>query len=296
MSGSRSRRASRGAIASARSRQSKNSPTSTRAVAAAIRRREPPLEVRPDLRPVRVDDRVAGRVADPTPGTSMWLRKIPSNVAGSAASAARERSLRASVLNSTRMQPSSSNASPSISSFASMLAPVSPGPGAARSSRSRARHAAGGRGGSVELRSPRRRRAAGDEAPLLARSRRREPGVEPGVEGGGALRDLAVHPCPDLWLAGDRGEVAAIRLGDRLEADDRALERRSRAAARSRQERLGVRRRHEAPAANDAPVGDVEDVGDLAIDRKPARGSLELQRGGDQDPALADLLERAGPG
>ena len=54
----------------------------------------------------------------------MWLRRMPSNWAGIAASAARERSLRESVLNSTRTQPSVSKACSSISSFASTLAPV----------------------------------------------------------------------------------------------------------------------------------------------------------------------------
>ena len=54
----------------------------------------------------------------------MCLRKMPSNFAGRASIAPRERSLRASVFSSTRMQPSSSKAKPSISSFASTLAPV----------------------------------------------------------------------------------------------------------------------------------------------------------------------------
>ncbi len=54
----------------------------------------------------------------------MCLRKIPSKWAPIPVSAWRERSLRESVLNSTRMQPSSSIAKPSISSFASRLAPV----------------------------------------------------------------------------------------------------------------------------------------------------------------------------
>ena len=54
----------------------------------------------------------------------MWLRITPSNWAGIAASAARERSLRASVLNSTRTQPRVSKACPIISSLASTLAPV----------------------------------------------------------------------------------------------------------------------------------------------------------------------------
>ena len=54
----------------------------------------------------------------------MWLRITPSNWAGRAAIALRERSLRASVLSSTRTQPSSSKACPIISSFASTLAPV----------------------------------------------------------------------------------------------------------------------------------------------------------------------------
>src|SRR5689334_8782385 len=58
------------------------------------------------------------------PRTSMCLRKTPSNWAGRAASAARERSLPASVLNSTRRQPSRSKAWPSRSSFASVFAPL----------------------------------------------------------------------------------------------------------------------------------------------------------------------------
>ena len=56
--------------------------------------------------------------------TSMCLRKMPSNRAGSASSAARERSFSASVLNSTRMQASSSNACPMRRSLASTFAPV----------------------------------------------------------------------------------------------------------------------------------------------------------------------------
>jgi enterochelin esterase family protein len=58
------------------------------------------------------------------PRTSMCLRNTPSNSAGSAASAARERSFRASVLNSTRRAPSRSKACSSMSSFASAFAPV----------------------------------------------------------------------------------------------------------------------------------------------------------------------------
>ena len=54
----------------------------------------------------------------------MCFLKTPSNLAGSAASASRERSFRASVLNSTLMQPSAPNACSSMSSFASTFAPV----------------------------------------------------------------------------------------------------------------------------------------------------------------------------
>ena len=49
---------------------------------------------------------------------------IPSKRAGSAAIAARERSLRASVFSSTRTQPSVSKARVNISSFVSTLTPV----------------------------------------------------------------------------------------------------------------------------------------------------------------------------
>jgi hypothetical protein len=49
---------------------------------------------------------------------------MPSNLAGRAESAARERSLRASVLNSTRTHSSVSKAWRIISSFASTLAPL----------------------------------------------------------------------------------------------------------------------------------------------------------------------------
>lgn len=55
----------------------------------------------------------------------MCWRKIPSKAVGSAARAARERALRASVLNSTRWQSIRSKACLSISSLASMLTPVS---------------------------------------------------------------------------------------------------------------------------------------------------------------------------
>ena len=54
----------------------------------------------------------------------VWLRKTPSNVAPMPASALRDRSLRACVLNSTRLAPSVSNAWVSWSSLASRLAPV----------------------------------------------------------------------------------------------------------------------------------------------------------------------------
>src|SRR5262249_3939915 len=57
------------------------------------------------------------------PRTSMCLRKTPSNSANDA-SAARERALSASVLNSTRRKHSSSNACCNRSSFASVFAPV----------------------------------------------------------------------------------------------------------------------------------------------------------------------------
>ena len=58
------------------------------------------------------------------PRTSIDLRCTPSNCAGSAAIAPRERSLRASVFSSTRRQPSRSKACSNISSFASMLTPL----------------------------------------------------------------------------------------------------------------------------------------------------------------------------
>ena len=58
------------------------------------------------------------------PRTSIGLRWTPSNCAGRAAIAPRERSLRASVFSSTRRQPSRSNACSSMSSFASTLMPV----------------------------------------------------------------------------------------------------------------------------------------------------------------------------
>ena len=58
------------------------------------------------------------------PRTSMCLRWTPSNCAGSAASAARDRSFSASVLNSTRSAPSVSNACRSWRYFASVFAPV----------------------------------------------------------------------------------------------------------------------------------------------------------------------------
>ena len=58
------------------------------------------------------------------PTISMWLRKTPSKVAPIPASAARERTFSASVLNSTRRQPSVSKACVSPRSFASLFAPV----------------------------------------------------------------------------------------------------------------------------------------------------------------------------
>ena len=58
------------------------------------------------------------------PRTSIDLRCTPSNCAGSAAIAPRERSFRASVFSSTRRQPSRSKACSNISSFASMLTPL----------------------------------------------------------------------------------------------------------------------------------------------------------------------------
>ena len=54
----------------------------------------------------------------------MCLRMMPSNWAGRAAIAPRERSLRASVFSSTRTQPSVSKACVSISSFVSTLMPL----------------------------------------------------------------------------------------------------------------------------------------------------------------------------
>jgi hypothetical protein len=60
----------------------------------------------------------------PSPGMTMCFRKMPSNVAPIPRSAVRDRSLFESVLNSTRRQPSRSNACPSMSSFASRFAPV----------------------------------------------------------------------------------------------------------------------------------------------------------------------------
>ena len=82
-------------------------------------------QVRPHRRPLVVEHAVPRRVAtQPAPRTSMCLRWMPSNCAGSAAIAPRERSLRASVFSSTRRQPSRSNACSSISSFASTFTPV----------------------------------------------------------------------------------------------------------------------------------------------------------------------------
>ena len=58
------------------------------------------------------------------PRTTMCLRKTPSNSAPRPASAARDRPFVASVLNSTRRKPSSSNACFSSRYFASVFAPV----------------------------------------------------------------------------------------------------------------------------------------------------------------------------
>ena len=52
----------------------------------------------------------------------MWARNVPSSTAPILASAARERALRASVLNSTRLQRSTSKQCVSWSSFASVFA------------------------------------------------------------------------------------------------------------------------------------------------------------------------------
>src|SRR3982750_2554856 len=60
----------------------------------------------------------------------MCLRKMPSNVAGSASSARRDSTFLASVLNSTRIAPQRSKACSSISSLASTLAPLDQAAGA----------------------------------------------------------------------------------------------------------------------------------------------------------------------
>lgn len=78
--------------------------------------RQPLSKDRAHGRPLRRDHAVPGRVA-PASGILMCRRWMPSNWAGRASMAARERALRASVLSSTRSQPSVSNARRSRSSL-----------------------------------------------------------------------------------------------------------------------------------------------------------------------------------
>ena len=77
------------------------------------------------LGPLVVGDRVVGRVADArSPASACACGRRPRSWRRAPRAPSRERALRASVLNSTRMHPSSSKARPSISSFASRFAPV----------------------------------------------------------------------------------------------------------------------------------------------------------------------------
>ena len=74
-----------------------------------------------DRRPIRGDDRIRHRVADPTPSTTMGCRNVPSSTAPNRAKAARDGPFKASVLNSTRFNPQTSKAWRGIRYFASPL-------------------------------------------------------------------------------------------------------------------------------------------------------------------------------
>ena len=131
----------------------------------------------------------------------MCLRKTPSNCAGSASSARRERSFFASVLNSTRMQPCGLERVLSWRSFASMLAPDRQRERAsATSSRSRARGARGGASGSACSRSARRSARRGSRTaprPRLRRSRARRRSIAANASGScPRRRTSSSSPCP----------------------------------------------------------------------------------------------------
>ena len=180
----------------------------------------------------------------------MWRRKTPSNCAGSAASAARERSLRASVLNSTRMQPSGRRrARAAAASPRRWRRPPRPR-GRARSSRSPARGArAAGRGSACcRWRGPRRGRRWRRplEAGVPRRDRLGHECLQPLAVGLGARQ-----PAPHGGVARGVVEVGGVALLERLEHDDLARE-----APHEPVPHLGAGRRQLGPGGRAAqPLG-----------------------------------------
>ena len=186
----------------------------------------PPLEVGSDGRPFVVGDRVVGRVAQSPFTYQHMLAKMPSKRAGSASRATRERSFRASVLNSTRMQPSVSNACRRSRSFASAFAPL---PQALRAFQVQ------------PISSPRRSGPKGQvprapyclpAAPVDDREGNVEAGyrrsgesvVEPAVEALAVGCGVPGEPAPDLGVSGCFPEVVLVLGRQRLDDDEPTFE------------------------------------------------------------------------
>ena len=150
-------------------------------------------------------------------GRIMCRRKIPSNRAPTPSSAPRTRRFRASVLNSTRIAPHSSNAFRSSRYFVSTFAPV---PHCARSSHVQPISSRRWAGSTFKYRlDPTGRPVDVHDVRHLTFARERE--IEPPIE----PERVHVREAVDLRLTLRRlAQTLAMTLGDRLEPDDPAVE------------------------------------------------------------------------
>ena len=174
----------------------------------------------------------------------MCLRWMPSNVAPIASIAPRERSLSASVFNSTRRQPQASNACRSISSLASTFTPPPRADGSSRvqpistdrcsdrSARKRVEPTA------VATQCHERNRRPGCGCTSRAASSRAELGAR--------RRPGHRRPLPRARVAGRRPEPVGVKALHRLEPRKVALERRCR--PRRQASTLGTCRSTSTPA------------------------------------------------
>jgi hypothetical protein len=152
------------------------------------------------------------------------LRKTPSNLAGSAAMAFRERSLRLSVFSSTLMQPRVSKACSSIRSFASTFAPVLQREGASQvhpisSPRCSGRSA---RKRVLPMGSP--SGVEGGERALRPGLRVAYGGADPPMKLLSAPGRTVLHPAPDLLFFGGPKEPLFVAPGQRLQTHDLAFQ------------------------------------------------------------------------